>query len=255
MISAMPRLLLALALLDVSPPLAGFRGEIWIADQAGKVVVLNGAGREIFVKEGLGAIRDVDVRPNGAFVVGGLDRKVREFSRDGKLLWEHTARAPVYSVRYLPNGELLVGEHRALVHLRRDGTIAWEHAGGSCPEDTQVLPGGSYLVAWYGSSKIEEVHPKRGVLWTRSEPQPMGLHQLRDGTLLVACVSAQCPKIIRRDGEVLWEHKVGKDTPGASVTRNGSVLIATWDSVLRVDRAGRTLWTCAARRAIKAREY
>lgn len=247
-----------LALLpDVSLSGDTHRGHVWIADQgAGRVFALDRSGKEIRSIQGLGQVRDFDVRPNGSVITGGLDGKIREFDRSGAKIWEHRAREGVYSIRYLPNGNFLVGEYNSVVELTRDRKIVWEYGGGNCPEDLQALPDGHVLIAWYGSGKIEEVDRDKRVVWSLATDGPMSVQRLRNGATLVGGVREHSVRFVSREGKVVWQHTMDGDTPHASSTPSGDLLVSTWQSVQRVDRDHRVRWTCKGlAQAIKVREY
>jgi hypothetical protein len=243
---------------DVSPKRPAGKGWIWIAEQdTGTITALDRADRIVWSHKGLGSIRDFSFTRRGTILAGGLDHDVREISLDGKVLWEYKAPDGVYAVRQLSNGNILVGCHRQVIEVKRDGTIVWEYANGmSCPEDMQVLPKDQLLVGWYGGGRVEVVDRDKRVLREVAGGSPMGVQMLGDGRILICDVREQRVRLINAAGESDWEYLAGDNTPHATMTKSGDVLVSTWGSIRRVNRAGKVVWTRdGLRRAIKVREW
>jgi hypothetical protein len=119
-------------------------GHILYVSGRGRVVEMDTTGKEVRtvnVPGGTGVFADVDLLPNGRFLVALYSgNKVFEMDAAGKVLWEFGVQTPS-SVNRLPNGNTLVTsmDARLVVEYNRDGKPVWK----------QQTPGRPFCVRRY----------------------------------------------------------------------------------------------------------
>jgi len=118
-------------------------GFLYIGNQ-GKVVELDRAGKEVrsvVVPGGTGVFADVELLPNGRYLVGLYSaNKVMELDRAGKVVSQWNVTTPS-SVNRLPNGHVLVTsmDARSVIEFNRQGKEVWK----------QTTPGRPFCVRRY----------------------------------------------------------------------------------------------------------
>ena len=136
---------------------------------------------------------------NGNYLVPQLlDKVVREYSPDGKTVWEgKTPEEPKESWPFtairLENGNTLAtcthGAH--VIEFDRDGKIVWQLTNKDLPGPylkdpcgAQRLPNGNTVIAPYAQStpgeiKLFEVTPEKKVVWTYRDNKKHGIHEFQ----------------------------------------------------------------------------
>lgn len=144
--------------------------------------------------------------PNGNYLVPQLlDKVVREYSPDGKIVWEaKTPEEPKecwpFTAIRLPDGNTLVTlTHGAqVVEFDKAGKIAWRLTNEDLPAPllkdpcgAQRLANGNTVIASYGQAKpgevkLLEVTREKKVVWTLRDERKHGIHEVqvleKDGT-------------------------------------------------------------------------
>lgn len=137
--------------------------------------------------------------PNGNYLVPQLlDKVVREYTREGKIVWE--ARTPSdpkeawpFTAIRLTNGNTLVTCTHAnmVVEFDADGKVVWTLANSDLPEPllkdpcgAQRLANGNTVVTSYGQSapgavKLLEVTREKKLVWTYRDDKPHGIHEFQ----------------------------------------------------------------------------
>lgn len=137
--------------------------------------------------------------PNGNYLVPQLlDKVVREYAPDGKIVWE--ARTPAdpkeawpFTAIRLPNGNTLVDcTHGMLVvEFDKQGKIVWQLTNADLPQPllsdpcgAQRLPDGDTVIASYGQNKpgevkLFEITPDKKVVWTYRDAKNHGIHEVQ----------------------------------------------------------------------------
>lgn len=132
---------------------------------------------------------------NGNYLVPQLlDKVVREYTPQGKIVWEaktpnDLAEAWPFTAIRLPDGHTLTTCTHAnmVVEFDKDGKIVWQLTNGDLPEPlladpcgAQRLPNGNTVITSYaapnGKVKLLEVTPKKQVVWTHRDDKPHGIH-------------------------------------------------------------------------------
>lgn len=136
---------------------------------------------------------------NGNYLVPQLlDKVVREYSADGKIVWEaKTPEMPKESWPFtairLENGNTLVDCTHGLmsVEFDKDAKIVWQLTNEDLgkpllvdPCGAQHLPNGNTVIASYGQGKpgevkLLEVTPEKKVVWTYRDDKKHGIHEFQ----------------------------------------------------------------------------
>jgi Mala s 1-like protein len=136
---------------------------------------------------------------NGNYLVPQLlDKVVREYSPDGKIVWEAKTPEqpkdswPFTAVR-LENGNTLIncthGNH--VIEVDKAGQIVWQLTNADLPGPyltdpcgVQRLPNGNTVITPYAQSKpgeikLFEVTPEKKVVWTYRDDKKHGIHEFQ----------------------------------------------------------------------------
>jgi len=136
--------------------------------------------------------------PNGNYLVPQLfDKVVREYTAEGKIVWEFKAPEepkeawPFTAIR-LPNGNTLVDLTHGNMSVEVDpsGKIVWQLANADLPAPllkdpcgAQRLPNGNTVITSYGAGdqtvKMLEVTPEKKVVWTYEREKKGGIHEFQ----------------------------------------------------------------------------
>jgi hypothetical protein len=136
---------------------------------------------------------------NGNYLVPQLlDKVVREYSPDGKIVWEgKTPEDPkecwAFTAIRLENGNTLTTCTHGLtvVEFDHDGKVAWQLSNSDLHEPllidpcgAQRLPNGNTVITSYGSNKpgavkMLEVTPEKKVVWTYKDSKNHGVHEFQ----------------------------------------------------------------------------
>ncbi len=136
--------------------------------------------------------------PNGNYLVPQLlDKVVREYTPEGKIVWEFKAPQdrkdgwPFTAIR-LPNGNTHVNltHSDTAVEVDKDGKIVWEISNKDLPAallrdpcGAQRLPNGNTVICSYAiganRTKLVEITPDKKVVWTFSEEKGPGIHEVQ----------------------------------------------------------------------------
>ena len=245
------RILAALGLViaaaaDVTPrgPNPRNQGHIWIVDQQAASVFevhrVRGVLRHVV---GFDRPRDIEVLPNGNFVVAGLDGKVIEVDRENRQSLRYQDSEGLYAVRWRKNGHLVISSQRRVFEVDKSGGVVWEMEAPGAPNDFALLENGNLLLANYGASSVSEINPAKGVVrsWKLSKG-PMSVQSLRGGGILAAEVGASLITEWDANGKLVSEVKTESNCPSAYRTRRGTTLISLWSRVYEIDGSGKTVW-------------
>jgi len=136
--------------------------------------------------------------PNGNYLVPQLlDKVVREYTPEGKIVWEFKAPEdrkdgwPFTAIR-LPNGNTHVNltHSDTAVEVDKDGKIVWEISNKDLPSallhdpcGAQRLPNGNTVICSYAiganRTKLVEITPDKKVVWTFTEEKGPGIHEVQ----------------------------------------------------------------------------
>jgi hypothetical protein len=136
---------------------------------------------------------------NGNYLVPQLlDKVVREYAPDGKIIWEAKTPAepkdawPFTAIR-LDNGNTLTTCTHGLLVVEFDpnAKIVWQLSNADLPEPllvdpcgAQRLPDGNTVITSYGNNKplgvkMLEVTPDKKVVWTYRDDKKHGIHEFQ----------------------------------------------------------------------------
>ena len=130
--------------------------------------------------------------PNGNYLVPHLlEKEVREYAPDGKIVWRvKTPNWPFTAIR-LDNGNTVIGctIGNVVVEVDKDGKIVWQVSnkdlGSELIKDAcgvQRLPNGNTVIASYRAKKgqkLIEVTPDKKVVWTYNDGTAHGAHHFQ----------------------------------------------------------------------------
>jgi outer membrane protein assembly factor BamB len=114
------------------------------------------------------------------------DGAVREYDRQGKVVWEYKGLENVFEAVRLKNGNTLIGggTQKRVIEVLPDGKTVWELKADEVPDlnliwitSLQVLPSGNYVIANFlrghegqGAHAFEITHDKK-VVWRYADHQ------------------------------------------------------------------------------------
>jgi hypothetical protein len=136
--------------------------------------------------------------PNGNYLVPQLlDKVVREYTPEGKIVWEFKTPEepkeawPFTAIR-LPNGNTLVNLTHSNMSVEVDpaGKIVWQLSNSDLPNPllkdacgAQRLPNGDTVITSYAAGdqkvKLLEVTPDKQVVWTFEREKKGGIHEFQ----------------------------------------------------------------------------
>ena len=136
---------------------------------------------------------------NGDYLVPQLlDKVVREYAPDGKIVWEaKTPETPKESWPFtairLDDGSTLVDCTHGLLSVifDKEGKIVWQLSNADLPtpmlkdpSGAQRLPNGDTVITSYGQGtpgevKLLEVTPEKKVVWTYRDDKKHGIHEFQ----------------------------------------------------------------------------
>lgn len=176
---------------------AGAKPRILEIDREGKIVV------EVAIQAQTGnthlQTRMTRKLQNGNYLVPQLlDKVVREYTPEGKIVWEaKTPETPKeawpFTAIRLENGNTLVNCTHGLmvVEFDKEGKIVWQLTNAELPGPLladpcggQRLPNGNTIIASYGQRKpgevkLFEVTPDKKVVWTYRDDKKHGIHEVQ----------------------------------------------------------------------------
>jgi len=130
---------------------------------------------------------------NGNYLVPQLlDKVVREYTPEGRIVWEvKTPNWPFTAIR-LANGNTLINCTYGHLSIEVDpsGATVWQLGNNDLPEPlikdacgAQRLPNGNTVITSYGiganRTKLLEVTPDKKVVWTYTDSTPHGIHEFQ----------------------------------------------------------------------------
>ncbi len=130
---------------------------------------------------------------NGNYLVPQLlDAVVREYTAEGKVVWEAKTPGMPFTAIRLDNGSTLIGCTTAnmLIEVDPAGKIVWQLSNddlaGKPLHDVcgvQRLPNGNTVLTNYrapaGKPRLIEVTRNKKVVWTYTDTSPMGIHHFQ----------------------------------------------------------------------------
>jgi arylsulfatase A-like enzyme len=130
---------------------------------------------------------------NGNYLIPQLlDRVVREYSPEGKVVWEvKTPDMPFTAIR-LADGHTLIGctLGNLVIEVDRAGKTVWQVTNDDLPGrpindacGVQRLPNGNTVITSHHATanqvKLTEVTPAKAIVWTYTDDRPSGIHHFQ----------------------------------------------------------------------------
>ena len=121
-----------------------------------------------------------------------LDKVVRKYTPSGAIVWEvKTPNWPFTAIR-LPNGHTLINctYGNLSIEVDQSGKTMWQLSNDNLPDALikdacggQRLANGNTVICAYGigakRTKLLEVTPDKKVVWTYTDDQPHGIHEVQ----------------------------------------------------------------------------
>jgi hypothetical protein len=131
--------------------------------------------------------------PNGNYLVPhALEMMVKEYTPDGKVVWQAKTPNWAFTAIRLANGNTLVGctVGNVVVELNKKGEIDWQVSNDDLAErpfndccGVQRLPNGNTVITSYrakpGEIRLTEINPDKKVVWTYTDQAKAGIHHFQ----------------------------------------------------------------------------
>ena len=131
--------------------------------------------------------------PNGHYLVPQLiDRVVREYTPEGKVVWEVKAPDMPFTAIRLPDGNTLIGctLGNLVIEVDPDGKTVWQVTNDDLPGrpindacGVQRLPDGHTVITSHhaksGDIKLTEVARDKSIVWQVRDPAKPGIHHFQ----------------------------------------------------------------------------
>jgi len=170
---------------------AGAKPRLLEVDRAGKIVVE--VPLQAQMKNHHLQSRMARKLANGNYLVPQLfDKVVREYSPEGKVIWEvKTPNMPFTAIR-LDNGNTLIGctLGHLVIEVNKEGKTAWQVTNDDLPGrfindacGVQRLPNGNTVITSHHATKndvkLTEVTVDKKVVWTHRDGKKPGIHHFQ----------------------------------------------------------------------------
>lgn len=130
---------------------------------------------------------------NGNYLVPYLlDKCVREFSADGKVVWEAKTPNWAFTAIRVKNGNTIVSctYGNVIVEFDKNGKTVWSVSNDDLPGrpfadccGAQLLPNGNLVSTAYGAKgiavKLVEINRKKEIVWATSDGLDHGIHHFQ----------------------------------------------------------------------------
>ena len=131
--------------------------------------------------------------PNGNYIVPQLlEKEVREYSPEGKIVWKATTPNWPFTAIRLDNGNTVCGctIGNMVAEIDANGKVVWQVTNAELGENklddacgVQRLPNGNTVMTSYHAKKdqvkLVEVTPDKKVVWTFNDKSPHGNHHFQ----------------------------------------------------------------------------
>jgi len=170
---------------------AGNKPRLLEVDRSGKIVVE--VPLQAQIKDHHLQTRMARKLKNGNYLVPQLlDKVVREYTPEGKVVWEaKTPDMPFTAIR-LENGNTVAGctHGNMVVELDKDGKVVWQVTNDDLPGKpfkdccgVQRLPNGNTVITSYGGKtsdlKLMEITPEKKIVWSHKDDKKPGIHHFQ----------------------------------------------------------------------------
>ncbi|MCA8958640.1 MAG: PQQ-binding-like beta-propeller repeat protein [Planctomycetes bacterium] len=220
-------------------------GVTLVADSSGgRILEFDAKGEQVFELVVDGGLWDVELLPNGRFLVSQVKRgRVVEIDRTGKVLWKFECPSPIDADR-LPNGHTLIscGRGGKVVEIDRAGKEVWSFAS-KWPGDVDRLATGNTLLTDCPADTVTEVDPQGRIVSRWTANSPIDVQRLPNGETLVV-LGNQHRRIELRDptGKLIRTFAPVKQPQTVQRLTNGHTLVGGDGELVEIDAAGKVVW-------------
>lgn len=174
---------------------------------------------------------------------------------DGTVLWKHQTNGPErghaghHEIQMLENGNILYHDDWSVVkEMKLDGTEVWRYEGVGVHAFTR-LKNGDTMIAESGNERIIIVNAKGKVvsetpLGKEGRGKTRQAEVLANGDFLVCAEAPGTVTQYNREGEIVWEYKIGTRVYGAIRLKNGNTMICSGsgNSIVEVSPDKKVVW-------------
>ena len=242
---------MALAVESAVDAIRGGRGFILVADFAdGKLVEIDGRGKERLILGGLTELRSGRLLASGNYLISTKDG-VREVTLSGATVWAVADVVPHDAVR-LTGGLTLIasGDSHRVFEVDAAGKVVWSYTDESRefrPVSCQRLLNGNTLIADYTlndvkAGRVIEVAKDKRTVWELAWKQPAMAQRLADGRTLIVSHKPGRVQIVDKKGKTLQVFTDVDIPTFAQYLPNGHLLVGGEGFLRELDAKGARLW-------------
>ena len=242
---------MALAVESAADAIRGGRGFLLVAEFAeGKLVEIDGRGKERLVLDGLPGLRSGRLLASGNYLVATTDG-VREVTALGATVWSVADVAP-HDASRLAGGHTLIasGDSHRVFEVDTAGKAVWSYTDESRefrPVSCQRLPNGHTLIADYSlndvkAGRVIEIDKDKQILWELTWKQPAMAQRLAGGRTLIVSHKPGRVQIVDKEGKTLQVFTDVDIPTFAEYLSNGHLLVGGEGFLRELDVNGARLW-------------
>jgi hypothetical protein len=184
-------------------------------------------------------------------------KKVFKLKEDGTVLWEADNNNG-HDVQVLKNGNVLVNFPPSVREYSPDGKVVWEvgkEVGGA--ESAQRLDNGHTVIADNSKHRVVEIDGDKKIVWSYDVPNTNGrksptmrqVRRLDNGNTLICASTLDKVIEVSPEGKVVWEYELPFPYLATRLPE-GHTLMSSGDGygspqgffVIEVDKDGKTVW-------------
>ena len=211
-------------------------GHRFIADSNGRVVIVNAKGEIEWEVAMPFTSHDIQVLPNGNFLIQDSITTVIEMTPKKEIVWKHESKpiasnsgdVQIHAFQRLKNGTTMISEtgNSRIIEVDKDDKIVHEipvkFDTAPAHNDTRRvrrLDNGNYLAGHEIQGVIREYDPSGKVVWSYKVDlagrervpggdghgaEPFGALRLKNGNTLIACGNNNRVLEVNKAGEIVW---------------------------------------------------
>ncbi len=176
-------------------------------------------------------------------------QKVREFDRQGRVIWEHDARSCT-DVTKLPSGNVLFATGKEVIEVTPGHMQVFYYKSEGEVNSCQRLSDGNTLIAESVPLRICEINPQGEIVKTipltcKNEDRHWALRHARktpQGTYLVGHLGDNLAREYDAEGKIIRDFNAPGHVFMGQRLKNGHTLVSWQKGILEYDTAGNIVW-------------
>lgn len=177
------------------------------------------------------------------------DQKIREFDRQGRVIWEHDA-GTCADVTKLPNGNVLFATGKEVIEVTPGRMQVFHYKSKGEVYSCQRLSGGNTLIAESDPLRLCELNPEGKIVRTiplkcKTEDKHWMIRHARKtphGTYLVGHLGDKLAREYDAEGNIIRDFKAPGYVFMGQRLKNGNTLVSWQKGVLEFDKTGTIVW-------------